>query len=114
MFTNTRLFKVSAEAWTPASSCTRLPAAKVPWEPEQGLEDKTPSGSLVHSWPRGALRPTPILGPRVGVEPQGQRTPSFGGAEPSSLLLAAGVSPGPLPGPAPCPGHPLTLSDTDA
>lgn len=123
---NTRLFKVSAEAWTPTSSWHQvhrgswlqgclLPRSQVP-PAEQGLEHKTPSGSHVYSWPRGGpCAHPPILGPCWGWSPQGQLTP-LRGADPSGLLSLQGSGPGPLPGPAlpPRPGrtHSLFLTQT--
>ena len=89
-FMNTRLFKVSAEAWTPTSSWHQvhrggwlqgclLPRSQVP-PAEQGLEHETPSGSLVYSWPRGggpcAHPPHPQF--MLGVEPPGTADPPAG------------------------------------
>lgn len=78
MFTNTRLFKVSAEAWTPASSWHQgclLP--RCPGSQSMAWEDKTPSGSLVHSWPRKPCRPPPSS-VHGGVEPSGTADPLSG------------------------------------
>lgn len=117
MFTNTRLFKVSAEAWTPASSWHQgclLP--RCPWEPEQGLEDKTPSGSLVHSWPRGGPCAHPHPRSTVGVEPSGTADPPSG-RRAFQPPFPAGVSAWPSSWACPAPASradPLTLSDTDA
>lgn len=89
-----------------------LPRSQVPREPEQGLEDETPSGSLVHRWPRGGPCAHPILGPRWGWSPQGQRTPLRDASSLPTSLCLQGPGPCPLPRPAPPPpprADPLAL-----